>query len=129
MRQLHVDELTRCEVGFVELCERFAYYGTTAVMINFIQQPLPDGSRTGNDPTPNGQPGALDYGQRAATGASLFNRFWVSLMEYICCYTVQMLTRNSTYASGALSACFPPAHWALALCFLLARTISRRTPI
>lgn len=70
-------------VAFVELCERFAYYGTTAVMINFVQQPLPDGSTTGNDPRPDGQPGALAYGQRAATGASLFNRFWAYFIPLI----------------------------------------------
>lgn len=63
-------------VAFVELCERFAYYGTTAVMVNFIQQPLPPGSTTGNDPLPDGQPGALDAGQRASTGLVLFNKFW-----------------------------------------------------
>lgn len=60
-------------VAFVELCERFAYYGTTAVMVNFIQQPRPEGSTTGNDPRPDGQPGALDAGQRASTGLVLFN--------------------------------------------------------
>lgn len=63
-------------VAFVELCERFAYYGTTAVMVNFIQQPLPAGSTTGSDPRPDGQPGALDAGQRASTGLVLFNKFW-----------------------------------------------------
>lgn len=63
-------------VAFVELCERFAYYGTTAVMVNFIQQPLPEGSTTGSDPRPDGQPGALDGGQRASTGLVLFNKFW-----------------------------------------------------
>ncbi|KAL4953051.1 POT family-domain-containing protein [Aspergillus filifer] len=35
-------------VAFVELCERFSYYGTTAVFVNFIQQPLPPGSSAGN---------------------------------------------------------------------------------
>ena len=63
-------------VAFVELCERFAYYGTTAVMVNFIQQPMPEGSTTGSDPRPDGQPGALDAGQRASTGIVLFNKFW-----------------------------------------------------
>lgn len=33
-------------VAFVELCERFSYYGTTAVFVNFIQQDLPRGSNT-----------------------------------------------------------------------------------
>ncbi|KAK3114750.1 hypothetical protein LTR53_006593 [Teratosphaeriaceae sp. CCFEE 6253] len=63
-------------VAFVELCERFAYYGTTAVMVNYIQQPMPAGSTTGNDPFSDGQPGALGYGQRASTGLVLFNKFW-----------------------------------------------------
>lgn len=48
-----------------------------------LPEPLPDGSTTGNDPRPNGQPGALDYGQRAATGASLFNRFWAYFIPLI----------------------------------------------
>ncbi|EEH15989.1 hypothetical protein PABG_06076 [Paracoccidioides brasiliensis Pb03] len=63
-------------IAFVELCERFAYYGTTAVLTNFIQQDLPPGSTTGNDPTPNGQPGALGKGQRASQGLVLFNKMW-----------------------------------------------------
>jgi POT family proton-dependent oligopeptide transporter len=63
-------------IAFVELCERFAYYGTTAVMVNYIQQPMPAGSVTGNDPFPDGQPGAIGYGQRASTGLVLFNKFW-----------------------------------------------------
>ncbi|KAF1816925.1 peptide transport protein PTR2 [Eremomyces bilateralis CBS 781.70] len=63
-------------VTFVELCERFAYYGTTAVLVNFVQRPLPEGSTTGNDPRDDGRPGALNYGQRASTGLVLFNRFW-----------------------------------------------------
>jgi POT family proton-dependent oligopeptide transporter len=33
-------------IAFVELCERFSYYGTTAVFVNFIQQDLPPGSNT-----------------------------------------------------------------------------------
>ena len=33
-------------VTFVEFCERFSYYGTTAVFVNFIQQPRPFGSRS-----------------------------------------------------------------------------------
>jgi POT family proton-dependent oligopeptide transporter len=69
-------------VAFVEMCERFSYYGTTAVckfshlqthahfltlnpVVNFIQQPLPQGSNTGAGFT--GQSGALDMGQRAST--------------------------------------------------------------
>ena len=43
---------------------------------NFIQKPLPAGSITGNDPFPDGHPGALGAGQRASTGLVTFNRFW-----------------------------------------------------
>jgi proton-dependent oligopeptide transporter, POT family len=43
---------------------------------NFIQKPLPEGSTTGNDPRPDGRPGALGAGQRASTGLVTFNRFW-----------------------------------------------------
>ncbi|KAG5288925.1 oligopeptide transporter [Histoplasma capsulatum G186AR] len=63
-------------IAFVELCERFAYYGTTIVLTNFVQQPLPAGSTTGNDPRPDGQPGALGQGQRASQGMVLFNKMW-----------------------------------------------------
>ena len=54
-------------IAFVELVERFSYYGTTVVFTNFIQQPLPDGSRTGAGGR-DGQSGALGMGQRASTG-------------------------------------------------------------
>ncbi|KAJ9239149.1 hypothetical protein DTO169E5_4439 [Paecilomyces variotii] len=65
---------TAYTVAFVELCERFSYYGTTAVFVNFIQQPLPAGSRTGAGF--EGQSGALGMGQRASTGLTMFNTFW-----------------------------------------------------
>ncbi|KAF8319518.1 uncharacterized protein EI90DRAFT_2634710 [Cantharellus anzutake] len=38
---------TAYSIGIVEMAERFSYYGSTAVFTNFIQQPLPRGSRTG----------------------------------------------------------------------------------
>jgi proton-dependent oligopeptide transporter, POT family len=69
-------------IGFIEMCERFAYYGTTAVFVNFIQQPLPEGSTTGSAGT-NGQAGALDFGQRASTGLVLFNNFWSYIMPLL----------------------------------------------
>lgn len=62
-------------VAFVELCERFSYYGTTIVFQNFIQRPLPPGSTTGKSGT-DATPGALGMGQRAATAMTLFNSFW-----------------------------------------------------
>ena len=73
-------------IAFVEMCERFSFFGTTAVcklllflweigyssdqaslVVNFIQQPLPEVSTTGA--AGNGtQPGALGQGQQASTG-------------------------------------------------------------
>lgn len=69
-------------IAFIELCERFAYYGTTAVFVNFIQHPLPPGSSTGAGGT-YGQPGALGLGQRASTGLTLFNSFWSYVMPML----------------------------------------------
>ncbi|KAK2019695.1 POT family protein [Colletotrichum eremochloae] len=67
-------------IAFVELCERFSYYGSVIVCMftNFIQQPLPAGSTTGA--AINGQPGALGMGQRASTGITTFNQFWQYFM-------------------------------------------------
>lgn len=61
-------------VAFVELCERFSYYGTTAVFVNFIQQDLPRGSNTGAGKD-DYQSGALGMGQRASTGLTTL---WVA---------------------------------------------------
>ncbi|KAI0404758.1 POT family protein [Xylaria palmicola] len=69
-------------IAFIELCERFAYYGTTAVFVNFIQQPLPPGSTTGAAGT-FGQPGALAKGQQASTGLVTFNSFWAYVMPLL----------------------------------------------
>lgn len=71
-------------VAFIELCERFSYYGCTAVFTNFIQQPLPPGSATGAGR--DGQSGALDRGQRASTGLTTFNTFWVYLTPLFGAY-------------------------------------------
>ncbi|KAH6715685.1 putative peptide transporter ptr2 [Leptodontidium sp. MPI-SDFR-AT-0119] len=74
-------------IAFVELCERFSYYGTTAVFVNFIQQPLPEGSTTGAAPDPNADiPGALGMGQRASTGLTTFNQFWAYVMPLLGAY-------------------------------------------
>ncbi|KAG9315165.1 POT family-domain-containing protein [Chiua virens] len=48
-------------IAVVELAERFSYYGASAVFVNFIQQPLPPGSKTGAGGA-NGQSGALGDG-------------------------------------------------------------------
>ncbi|KAN0076314.1 hypothetical protein V8E54_006456 [Elaphomyces granulatus] len=76
---------TAFTVAFVELCERFSYYGTVAVFINFIQQPLPRGSTTGAGYGVT-VPGAFGMGQRASTGLSLFNQFWAYIMPLVGAY-------------------------------------------
>ncbi|KAK2757413.1 oligopeptide transporter [Colletotrichum kahawae] len=69
-------------IGFVEMCERFAYYGTTAVFVNFIAYPLPPNSTTGAGGT-HEQAGALGLGQRASTALTLFNSFWSYVMPLV----------------------------------------------
>ncbi|EEQ28888.1 hypothetical protein McanMca71_001050 [Microsporum canis] len=80
-------------IAFVELCERFSYYGTTAVFVNFIQQPLPHGSTTGNSIGPgiiqNRTPGALGLGQRASTALVTFNSFWAYVMPLVGAYIAE----------------------------------------
>ncbi|KAJ5432381.1 peptide transporter ptr2 [Penicillium daleae] len=79
-------------VAFVELCERFSYYGTTAVFVNFIQRPLPANSKTGalaaGADFNNDVPGALGMGQRASTGLTLctVNQFWSYVMPLAGAY-------------------------------------------
>ncbi|RAH41310.1 putative MFS peptide transporter [Aspergillus brunneoviolaceus CBS 621.78] len=72
---------TAYTIAFVELCERFSYYGTTAVYTNFIQQPLPAGSDTGAGGS--GQSGALGQGQRTSTALTTFNTFWCYVMPIL----------------------------------------------
>lgn len=69
-------------IAFCELCERFAYYGTTAVFQNFIGQEMPPGSTTGASGL-QGQAGALGLGQRVATALTLFNSFWSYVMPLL----------------------------------------------
>ncbi|KAI0710676.1 MFS peptide transporter [Earliella scabrosa] len=70
-------------IAACELAERFSYYGSTVVFTNFIQQPLPPGSKTGADLQ---QPGALGLGQRASTGLGMFNTFWVYVIPLFGAY-------------------------------------------
>ena len=79
----------------VEFCERFSYYGTTAIFVNFIQQPRPYGSRTGAVNMTQecfdvmgsweacDQAGGLGQGQQASTGLVRFNQFWAYLMPLL----------------------------------------------
>jgi POT family proton-dependent oligopeptide transporter len=67
-------------IAFVELCERFSYYGSSILYTNFVNRGLPPGSTTGAPTTPDGLPGALGMGPKAAMGISLFNQFWAYIM-------------------------------------------------
>ncbi|RFU35192.1 hypothetical protein B7463_g1095, partial [Scytalidium lignicola] len=58
---------------------------SSITVTNFIQQPLPPGSRTGAGFT-DGQSGALNMGQQASTGIGTFNQFWVFLMPLAGAY-------------------------------------------
>jgi POT family proton-dependent oligopeptide transporter len=71
-------------VAFIELAERFSYYGTQVVFTNYIQQPLPDGSRTGAGHA--GQSGAMGRGQQTANGLNTFNTFWVYVVPLFGAY-------------------------------------------
>ncbi|KAF8722747.1 hypothetical protein AX14_009566 [Amanita brunnescens Koide BX004] len=62
-------------IAFVELAERFSFYGSSVVFTNFIQQPLPPGSHTGAGGK-FGQSGALGLGEEASTGLQTFYAFW-----------------------------------------------------
>lgn len=66
------------------MCERFAYYGTTAVFVNFIQRELPtSGPFPEAGAAGDGQPGALGMGQRASTGLTQFNAFFSYIMPLV----------------------------------------------
>ncbi|KAL9056497.1 MAG: hypothetical protein Q9162_002872 [Coniocarpon cinnabarinum] len=76
-------------VAFVEMCERFSYYGTTNIFTNFIQQPRPSstGALYKNHEGPNHgghkASGALNQGQQTATGLTTFNQFWSYVMPLL----------------------------------------------
>ncbi|KAL0064569.1 hypothetical protein AAF712_008514 [Marasmius tenuissimus] len=87
-------------IAFVELAERFSYYGTQVVFTNFIQWPLPDGSRTGAG-GPDGQSGALGRGQQASTGLTTFYSFWAYVTPLLGGYIADAhLGRFNTVALG-----------------------------
>ncbi|KAI0321429.1 peptide transporter PTR2A [Amylostereum chailletii] len=72
-------------IAFVEMAERFSYYGSTAVWTNFIQQPLPANSRTGAGGA-HGQSGALGKGQQTSFGLTTFNQFWTYMTPLVGAY-------------------------------------------
>ncbi|ODA81257.1 hypothetical protein RJ55_04221 [Drechmeria coniospora] len=67
-------------IAFVELCERFSYYGSSVLYTNFINRPLPPDSTTGAPVHPGDLPGALGMGTKAAQGLGLFNVFFAYIM-------------------------------------------------
>ncbi|KAF9443921.1 peptide transporter PTR2A [Macrolepiota fuliginosa MF-IS2] len=73
-------------IAFVELAERFSFYGSQVVFQNFIQQPLPPGSHTGSAKGVNEQPGALGLGQQTATGLNTFYQFWCYITPLLGAY-------------------------------------------
>lgn len=81
---------TAWTVAFCELAERFSYYGSTQVFQNFIQNPRPiaaDGAVHRSGAALGLRlSGALDKGQRAATGLTTFNSFWVYITPCIGAY-------------------------------------------
>ncbi|KDQ16329.1 hypothetical protein BOTBODRAFT_54116 [Botryobasidium botryosum FD-172 SS1] len=72
-------------IAFIELAERFSFYGSSVVFTNFIQQPLPLGSHTGAGGK-DGVSGALGLGQRASTGLTTFYQFWCYVMPLFGAY-------------------------------------------
>ena len=70
-------------IAFVELCERFSYYGSSVLYTNFVNHGLPAGSTTGAPLGGDGLPGALGMGPKAAQGISLFNQFFAYLMPLV----------------------------------------------
>ncbi|KAI0321432.1 hypothetical protein OF83DRAFT_313879 [Amylostereum chailletii] len=60
-------------IAFVEMAERFSFYGSTTVFVNFISSPRASSTGAGG---PNGQSGALGQGQQTATGLTTLNQFW-----------------------------------------------------
>jgi POT family proton-dependent oligopeptide transporter len=76
----------RTVIAVVEMAERFSYYGCVIVFQNFIQHPLPAGSKTGASHDPNTSAGALGRKQQTATGLTTFNSFWVYVIPLFGAY-------------------------------------------
>ncbi|KAL2268712.1 hypothetical protein VTJ83DRAFT_3558 [Remersonia thermophila] len=90
-------------IAFIELCERFSYYGTTAVFTNFIQQPKPEYSSTGASyDINNGQAGALGLGQRTSFALTTFNSFWQYTMPLFGAYIADSYLGRFRTIGGAL---------------------------
>ncbi|KAJ5741165.1 peptide transporter ptr2 [Penicillium malachiteum] len=113
-------------VAFVELCERFSYYGTSAVFVNFIQRPLPKGSKTRALPSNSKSkvPGALGMGQRASTGLTLCElpckprTFLLQLMEIVNQFWNYMMPLTGAYVADQCWGIFKTIFAAIAAALL-----------
>lgn len=101
-------------IAFVEMAERFSFYGATTVFTNFIQQPLPKGSRTGAGGK-DGQSGALDKGQQAATGIVLLNMFWSYITPILGAYIADTYLGRFKTIMYSIAVCFV-GHIILVVC-------------
>ncbi|KAI5802040.1 oligopeptide transporter [Pyronema domesticum] len=72
-------------IAFIEFCERLSFCGILTVFVNYIQQPLPEGSMTGAGGSDD-QSGALGLGQKTATALVSFHSLWVYLMPLFGAY-------------------------------------------
>jgi POT family proton-dependent oligopeptide transporter len=88
-------------IAFVELAERFSFYGSSVVYQNFLQRSLPTGSTTGATHTPNASAGALGLGQQTATGLTTFNQFWCYIIPLFGAYIAD--TRWGRYKTICVS--------------------------
>ncbi|KAJ5480728.1 hypothetical protein N7539_006622 [Penicillium diatomitis] len=81
-------------VAFVELCERFSYYGTQVLYSNFVNHSLPqiNGPPGSNHYTgagggsSQGVSGALGRGVQTANGINTFNTFWCYIIPLFSAY-------------------------------------------
>jgi POT family proton-dependent oligopeptide transporter len=70
-------------IAFVELCERFSFYGSQVLYTNYVSRSLPAGSTTGAPRNSDGLPGALGKGSQASQAINLFNQFFAYIMPLV----------------------------------------------
>ncbi|OJJ44553.1 hypothetical protein ASPZODRAFT_70968 [Penicilliopsis zonata CBS 506.65] len=81
-------------VAFVELCERFSYYGTQVLYANFVNHSLPqvNGPPGSNHNTgagggsAQGISGALGQGAEIASAINTFNTFWMYCVPLVAAW-------------------------------------------